>query len=324
MNQNTKQTKIYIAGHNGMVGSAIKRCLRLNGFKNIITRSHKELELTNQDAVENFFFNEKPNQVYLAAARVGGIHANQNYPAEFIYQNIMISSNVINSAFRNNVKKLLYLGSSCIYPKYANQPMTEEALLTGVLEPTNEPYAIAKITGLKICENYNRQYGESHGIDYRSIMPSNIYGPGDNYNLMDNHVIPALIQRFHKAKENNLSNVKIWGTGEALREFLFVEDLASACMLVMNIEKKNYKNLTKEMQSHINVGSGNELKIKELAFAISKIVGFKGKIKFDKSKPDGTPRKLLDSSRLLSLGWKPTVSLEDGLKKTYSSYLKQI
>ena len=202
--------------------------------------------------------------------------------------------------------------------------MTEEALLKGVLEPTNEPYAIAKITGLKICENYNRQYGESHGIDYRSIMPSNIYGPGDNYNLMDNHVIPALIQRFHKAKENNLSNVKIWGTGEALREFLFVEDLASACMLVMNIEKKNYKNLTKEMQSHINVGSGNELKIKELAFAISKIVGFKGKIKFDKSKPDGTPRKLLDSSRLLSLGWKPTVSLEDGLKKTYSSYLKQI
>lgn len=322
MSQNNYKPKIFIAGHNGMVGSAIIKYLISQGFDNIITRSHKELDLTNQSAVEDFFSNEKPNQVYLAAAKVGGIHANNTYPAEFIYQNIMISSNVIESCFRNNVKKLLYLGSSCIYPKEVVQPMTEEALLTGTLEPTNEPYAIAKIVGLKTCESYNRQFGKSHGIDYRSIMPTNIYGPGDNYHFEDSHVIPSLIRRFHEAKESNSSYVTIWGTGTPRREFLYVDDLASACVLVMNIDKKSYEKHTKPMNSHINVGSGNEITINDLAYAVANVIGFRGEIKFDPSKPNGSPRKLIESSRILSLGWKPNVSLKEGLKKTYIDFCK--
>lgn len=318
----TKQPKIYIAGHRGMVGSAIIRALKEQGQTNLITRSHAELDLTNQAAVRAFFEVEKPNHVYLAAAKVGGIHANNTYPAEFIYQNLMIEANIIDAAFNNGVKKLLFLGSSCIYPKLVPQPMREDALLTDTLEPTNEPYAIAKIAGIKLCESYNRQYGVSHGVDYRSVMPTNLYGQGDNYHPENSHVIPAMIRRFHEAKINNSTNVIIWGTGKPYREFLYVDDMAAACVHVMKLDKEIYEQHTQPMLSHINVGVGHDLTIAELAKTICKVIGFKGEIDFDTSKPDGSPRKLMDSTRLNNLGWQAKVNLEDGLTLAYQDFLK--
>lgn len=309
--------KIYVAGHRGMVGSAIVRNLQAKGFSNIVTRTHDELDLTNQAAVQAFFEAEKPDQVYLAAARVGGIHANNTFPAEFIYDNLMVQNNVIHQAFVSGVKKLLFLGSSCIYPKLAAQPMSEDALLTGKLEPTNEPYAVAKIAGIKMCESYNRQYGQSHGVDYRSVMPTNLYGPGDNYHPENSHVIPALIRRFHEAKVSNVPEVVIWGTGTPRREFLFVDDMAAASVFVMNLNKAIYDGQTHPMQSHINVGFGSDVTINELAHAVAKATGYQGNISFDPSKPDGSPRKWMDSSRLRSLGWSPLVDLESGLLEAY-------
>lgn len=313
-----KDPKIYIAGHRGMVGSAIQRNLLASGHpaSRIVTRTHAELDLTNQQAVNSFFATEKPDQVYLAAAKVGGIHANSTYPAEFIYQNLMVEANVIDAAYRNSVQKLLFLGSSCIYPKLAEQPMHEEALLTGTLEPTNEPYAIAKIAGIKLCESYNRQYG----TDYRSVMPTNLYGPGDNYHPENSHVIPALIRRFHEAKLSNAPTVTIWGSGTPKREFLYVDDMASASVYVMNLDKAGYTAHTQPMLSHINVGTGSDLTIKELAEAIAATTGFSGTIAYDRTKPDGTPRKLMDSTRLRSLGWKPETTLNDGLKHAYHDF----
>jgi len=319
----SNQPKIYIAGHRGMVGSAIVRTLQQQGHTNIIARTHAELDLTEQSAVREFFTFEKPDLVYLAAAKVGGIHANNTYPAEFIYQNLMMEANIINAAFRNGVKKLLFLGSSCIYPKLASQPMREDALLTGTLESTNEPYAIAKIAGIKLCESYNRQYGASHGVDYRSVMPTNLYGPGDNYHPENSHVIPALIRRFHEAKVNNASSVAIWGTGRPRREFLHVDDMAAACVHVMNLPKATYDQHTGSMLSHINVGYGADVTIRELAEIVSQTVGYQGQISFDTSKPDGTPRKLMDSSRLHALGWKAQVDLNVGLKAAYQDFLTQ-
>jgi len=313
--------RIYIAGHKGMVGSAIFRQLKDQEVE-IITRNRTELDLLNQQDVQNFFKNEKIDQVYLAAAKVGGIHANNTYPADFIYQNLTIQNNVIHSAFLNGVKKLLFLGSSCIYPKYANQPMKEEELLNGKLEPTNEPYAIAKISGIKMCENYNRQYGKSHGIEFRSIMPTNLYGPGDNYHPENSHVIPGLIYRFHEAKINNLESVTIWGTGIPRREFLYVDDLAEASVYLMNLDKKTYVSKLSSLSNHINVGSGKELNIRELAETIKEVINFKGTINFDASKPDGSPRKLLDSEKISKLGFKPKIGLKEGIIKTYKDYLK--
>ncbi|RTY33741.1 GDP-L-fucose synthase [Chlorobium phaeovibrioides] len=320
--------KIYVAGHRGMVGSAIVRHLIESGVpeSSIITRTHAELDLTNQVAVNEFFATEKPDQVYLAAAKVGGIHANNTYPAEFIYQNLMVECNVIDAAYRNGVDKLLFLGSSCIYPKQAPQPMREDALLTGVLEPTNEPYAIAKIAGIKLCESYNRQYG----TDYRSVMPTNLYGPGDNYHPENSHVIPALIRRFHEAKLAIQSNsplstqnsVTIWGSGTPRREFLYVDDMAAASVHVMNLDKATYEQHTEPMLSHINVGYGEDLTIKELAEAIAETTGFKGEIVFDSTKPDGTPRKLMDSTRLQSLGWRAQTTLHEGLSLAYQDFLQ--
>ncbi|MBT8529313.1 GDP-L-fucose synthase [Polynucleobacter paneuropaeus] len=314
--------KIYVAGHRGMVGSAIVRTLQSQGFTNIATRSHAQLDLTNQAQVKTFFEQEKPAQVYLAAAKVGGIHANNTFPAEFIYQNLMMEANVIHQAFEAGVKKLLFLGSSCIYPKLAPQPMAENALLTGTLESTNEPYAIAKIAGIKLCESYNRQYGQSHGIDYRSVMPTNLYGPGDNYHPENSHVIPALIRRFHEAKVSNAPEVFIWGTGTPKREFLYVDDMAAASVFVMTLSKTIYDQHTSPMQSHINVGFGNDVTITDLAKAIAKATGYSGKIGFDTSKPDGTPRKWMDSTRINRLGWQAKVDLEAGLKEAYSDFLK--
>ena len=316
--------KIYVAGHRGMVGSAIVRNLQAKGCSNIVTRTHAELDLTNQQAVKEFFEQEKPEQVYLAAAKVGGIHANNTYPAEFIYQNMMMEANVIHHAFECGVRKLLFLGSSCIYPKMAPQPMAEDALLTGQLEATNEPYAIAKIAGIKLCESYNRQYGRSHGIDYRSVMPTNLYGPGDNYHPENSHVIPALIRRFHEAKEQKLAEVVIWGTGTPMREFLYVDDMASASVFVMELDKPIYDQHTEPMQSHINVGFGSDVTIKELAEMIGGIVGYQGVISFDSSKPDGAPKKLMNSDRLKGMGWQATVQLSDGLRIAYKSFLAQI
>jgi len=312
------KNKIYIAGHNGIVGSAIVRQLqtKLNNTAQLITRTHQELDLTNQQQVDNFIAGERPNQIYLAAAKVGGIHANNIYPADFIYQNLMIQANIIHAAHKNNIQKLIFLGSSCIYPKSAKQPMKEEALLTGVLEPTNEPYAIAKIAGIKLCESYNRQYSR----DYRSVMPTNLYGPGDNYHPKNSHVIPALIRKFHEAKSDNASKVTIWGSGKPKREFLYVDDMASACVYVMNLDKEVYQQQVKPMQSHINVGTGQDLTIKQLAEGMAKVIGFKGKIEFDISKSDGTKRKLMDSTRLNSLGWRPKIDLEQGIKQTYKDY----
>lgn len=312
-----KQPKIYVAGHRGMVGSAIIRELENQGQTNIVVRTHAELDLTDQQAVRTFFENEKPDQVYLAAAKVGGIHANNTYPAEFIYQNLMMEANVIHEAFKHGVQKLLFLGSSCIYPKLVEQPMKEDALLTGVLEATNEPYAIAKIAGIKLCESYNRQYG----VDYRSVMPTNLYGVGDNYHPENSHVIPALIRRFHEAKVNHTPEVVIWGSGSPMREFLFVDDMAAASVYVMNLDKSIYDQHTEPMLSHINVGFGSDVTIKALAQTISEVVGYQGYIGFDVTKPDGTARKLMDSGRLNSLGWKAQVNLKDGLTRAYQDYL---
>ena len=315
--------KVYVAGHRGMVGSAIVRNLQEKGYANIVTRTHKELDLTNQAAVQSFFEQEKPDQVYLAAAKVGGIHANNTFPAEFIYQNLMMETNVIHQAFVHDVKKLLFLGSSCIYPKLANQPMNEDALLTGKLEPTNEPYAIAKIAGIKLCESYNRQYGQSHGIDYRSVMPTNLYGPGDNYHSENSHVIPALIRRFHEAKIGNAPEVVIWGTGTPRREFLYVDDMAAASVFVMELDKTNYDQHTQPMQSHINVGFGSDVTIAQLADEVAQATGYVGKISFDPSKPDGAPRKWMDSTRLNQLGWRAKVALKQGLQEAYREFLSR-
>jgi GDP-L-fucose synthase len=316
--------KIYVAGHRGMVGSAIVRQLLAQGHpaERIVTRTHTELDLTDQASVRAFFGAEKPDQVYLAAAKVGGIHANNTYPAEFIYSNLMVEANVIDAAFNNGVQKLLFLGSSCIYPKLAPQPMRENALLTGTLEPTNEPYAIAKIAGIKLCESYNRQYGASHGVDYRSVMPTNLYGPCDNYHPENSHVIPALIRRFHVAKVNRAPSVAIWGTGTPRREFLYVDDMAAACVHVMNLPKAIFDMHTQPMLSHINVGYGHDITIRELAETIARVIGYEGDIAFDPSRPDGTPRKFMDSNRLNELGWQAQVGLEAGLKTAYQDFLK--
>jgi GDP-L-fucose synthase len=315
--------KIYVAGHRGMVGSAIVRQLLERGVDPtaILTRTHSELDLTNQLAVQAFFAQEKPTQVYLAAAKVGGIHANNTFPAEFIYENLMIQANVIEAAFRYGVQKLLFLGSSCIYPRLAQQPMGEDALLTGTLEPTNEPYAIAKIAGIKLCESYNRQYGTSHGVDFRSVMPTNLYGPGDNYHPENSHVIPALIRRFHEAKLANASRVVIWGTGTPRREFLYVDDMAAASVHVMELPKTTYVQHTTPMQSHINVGFGSDVTIAEVAQAIAKTVGYMGDLEFDASKSDGAPRKWMDSSRLKALGWNARVNLNQGLALAYQDFV---
>ncbi|MGO3738518.1 MAG: GDP-L-fucose synthase [Marinomonas foliarum] len=315
----TKQ-RIFVAGHNGMVGSALVRQLSQDSNNEIITADRTELDLTNQQAVQRFFAEQSIDQVYLAAAKVGGIHANNTYPADFIYQNLMIEANIIHAAHVHNVQKLLFLGSSCIYPKLAEQPMREDALLTATLEATNEPYAIAKIAGIKLCESYNRQYGR----DYRSVMPTNLYGPGDNFHPENSHVIPALIRRFHEAKESNAPVVNAWGTGTPMREFLYVDDMTAASIFVMNLNKATYEKETQPMLSHINVGSGVDCTIKELTETVAKVVGYQGKIEWDPTKPDGAPRKLMDVSRLERLGWKWAVELEDGLIESYNSFLSNI
>ena len=316
---------IYVAGHRGMVGSAIVRHLLDAGHpaSHIVTRTHAELDLTDQASVRAFFAQTKPQQVYLAAAKVGGIHANNVYPADFIYQNLMIEANVIEAAFCNGVQKLLFLGSSCIYPKLAPQPMSEHALLTGPLASAHEPYAVAKIAGMKLCESYNRQFGASHGVDYRCVMPTNLYGPGDNYHPENSHVIPALIRRIHEAKVTGLREVAIWGSGRPMREFLYVDDMAAACVHVMNLPKASYERHTQPMLSHINVGYGSDLTIADLTRNVADTVGYAGQIRFDASKPDGTPRKLMDSSRLHKLGWQAKVDLPTGLALTYQDFLTQ-
>ncbi len=316
----SSKERIFIAGHRGMVGSAIVRELKRKGYTNLVVRTHQELDLTDQAAVKHFFETEKPTQVYLAAAKVGGIHANNTYPAEFIYDNLMVQSNVIHQAFLSGVKKLLFLGSSCIYPRLAPQPMSEDALLTGKLEPTNEPYAIAKIAGIKMCESYNRQYGKSHGINYRSVMPTNLYGPGDNYHPENSHVIPALIRRFHEAKQRGDAQVAIWGSGKPYREFLHVDDMARASVFVMELDQAHYQRVTEPMQSHLNVGYGSDVTIAELAQAVAKAIGYTGAIVYDATKPDGSPKKLMSSERLNVLGWKPIVSLDDGLVMAYEDF----
>lgn len=310
--------KIYLAGHRGMVGAAILRQLQQRGYGNVIVHTHAELDLTDQKAVREFMQTARPEQVILAAAKVGGIHANNEFPAEFIYQNLMMEANVIHQAWAVGCKELLFLGSSCIYPKFAEQPMQESALLTGILEPTNEPYAIAKIAGIKLCESYNRQYG----TDYRSVMPTNLYGDNDNFHPDNSHVIPAMIRKFHDAKSSGAASVALWGTGKAMREFLHVDDMASACLHVMGLSKPDYQAVTEPMMSHLNVGSGQDVTIRQLAETIRKVVGFDGEIVWDSSKPDGTPRKLMDSAKLRSLGWLPKIDLEEGLKSTYQWFLE--
>lgn len=310
--------RIFVAGHNGMVGSALVRQLSQIDNNHIITATRSELDLTDQQAVQNFFAEHSIDQVYLAAAKVGGIHANNTYPADFIYENLMIEANIIYAAHKNNVQKLLFLGSSCIYPKLADQPMREDALLTATLEPTNEPYAIAKIAGIKLCESYNRQYGR----DYRSVMPTNLYGPGDNYHPENSHVIPALIRRFHEAKEANAPVVKAWGTGKPMREFLYVDDMAAASIFVMNLDCEAYQTETQVMLSHINVGTGVDCTIKELTETVAKVVGYQGEIEWDASKPDGAPRKLMDVSCLERLGWRSEIKLEQGLGSSYKWFLE--
>ncbi len=312
--------KIYIAGHLGLVGSAIVRELEIKGYTNLLLRSHKELDLTNQMEVNNFFQDEKPDYVILAAAIVGGIHANNTYPADFIYQNMMIEANVIHSAYKSNIKRLLFLGSTCIYPKEAMQPIQEDSLLSNVLEPTNEPYAIAKIAGIKLCESYNRQYG----TDFRSVMPTNIYGINDKFHSENSHVIPALMSRFHKAKINNDSEVIVWGTGKAMREFLYVDDMAEASLFVLSLDKKTYQENTKTMLSHINVGTGKDTTIRDMAEIMKDVISFKGKLSFDTSRPDGVPRKLTDISRLSNMGWHSKINLREGLEKTYKWYVKNV
>lgn len=312
-----KETKIYIAGHTGMVGSAICRQLKTQGFSNLITRTHTELDLCQQSAVHDFMKTEKPHYVILAAAKVGGILANNEYPADFIYQNLMIEANIIHQAYQSGCKQLLLLGSSCIYPKLAAQPMKETALLTGILEPTNEPYAIAKIAGIKLCESYNRQYG----TDYRSVMPTNLYGPGDNFHPQNSHVIAGLLRRFHHAKIENKAQVEAWGTGKVRREFLFVDDMATACLQVMNLAIDSYQQHTEPMLSHINIGSGKDITIKQLIEAIVKVTEYQGVVVWNTKMPDGAPRKLLNVSRLAHLGWTYKVELEEGLKISYQWFL---
>lgn len=309
---------VLVAGQNGMVGSAIIRRLKALGYRNIITPTRQELDLLNQQVVQDFFKHNKIQQVYLAAAKVGGIYANNTYPAEFIYENLLLEANVIHAAHKANIDKLLFLGSSCIYPKLASQPIREEALLTGVLEATNEPYAIAKIAGIKLCESYNRQYNR----DYRSVMPTNLYGPNDNFQTEKNHVVPALLRRFHEAVEQRINQVIIWGSGTPRREFLHVDDLAAACVHVMELDKTTYQANTQPMLSHINVGTGKDCTIKQLAELMAKITGFNGELVFDSTKPDGTPRKLLDITRLDALGWQANISLEQGLRDTYHWFLE--
>jgi GDP-L-fucose synthase len=313
----SKHDRIFIAGHRGMVGSAIVRKLRERGYTNLITRTRTELNLVQQADVRKFFESEGIDQVYLAAAKVGGILANNTYPAEFIHQNLMIEANIIHEAWHAGIKRLLFLGSSCIYPRLAPQPMAESMLLTGVLEPTNEPYAIAKIAGIKLCESYNRQYG----TDYRSVMPTNLYGPGDNYHSENSHVIPGLLRRFHEAKQNAAPEVLIWGTGTPMREFLYVDDMAEACVHVMELDSDTYGRNTEPMLSHINIGTGDDLSIRDLATTIGQIVGYQGRIAFDTTKPDGTPRKLMDVGRLHSLGWRAQIGLRDGLALAYADFL---
>ncbi|MDI9244979.1 GDP-L-fucose synthase [Marinobacter sp. CHS3-4] len=312
--------RIFVAGHNGMVGSAIVRHLESLGHSNIVTRSHSQLDLKDMHQVQSFFLEEKIDQVYLAAAKVGGIHANNSFPAEFIYDNLMIELNVIHSAHLAGVQQLLFLGSSCIYPKFSQQPMREDALLTGVLEPTNEPYAIAKIAGIKLCESYNRQYGR----DYRSAMPTNLYGKNDNFHHENSHVIPAMMRRFHEAKETGAEEVTVWGSGEPMREFLHVDDMADASVFIMNLNHEKYADNTQPMLSHINIGTGVDCSIRELAETMKRVVGFDGELVFDTSKLDGTPRKLMDVSRLKALGWEADTTLEKGLKDTYRWYKDNI
>ncbi|UTW02463.1 GDP-L-fucose synthase [Amphritea atlantica] len=311
-------TKVFVAGHKGMVGSAICRKLAADGSVDVVTASRDELDLLSQADVARFFNEHRFDQVYLAAAKVGGIWANNEYPAEFIYQNLTIQNNVIHSAYQSGVKKLLFLGSSCIYPKLAEQPMQESALLTGVLEPTNEPYAIAKIAGIKMCESYNRQYG----VDYRSVMPTNLYGENDNFHPENSHVIPALMRRFHEAKLAGDAEVVVWGTGKPMREFLHVDDMAAASVFVMNADKDIYAANTETMLSHLNVGTGEDCTIAEMALTMAEVVGFEGEVVFDSTKPDGTPRKLMDVSKLNALGWKYSISLKDGLAMTYEWFLQ--
>jgi len=315
MNSNDK---IYVAGHNGMVGSAIVRKLREKGFVNIVTRSSLELDLTKQQDVYNFLRNKKPDYVVIAAAKVGGILANNNYPAEFIYQNLMIETNLVHGSYLAGINNLLFLGSSCIYPKESQQPIKENYLLSGHLEPTNEPYAVAKIAGIKLCESYNRQYG----TDYRSIMPTNLYGPNDNFHPKNSHVIPALIRKFHEAKVKNKSYVEVWGSGKPMREFLHVDDMAEASIYVMNIEKKILENEGHSTLSHINIGTGKDITIEYVAKIIKKSVGFNGEIIFNRDMPDGTKRKVLDVSKIERLGWRHSISLNDGLQETYDWYIK--
>jgi GDP-L-fucose synthase len=317
-----EQPKIYVAGHRGMIGSAIVRKLKSLGYNNILMRSHDELDLTNQTKVQSFFETEKPDQVYLCAAKVGGIHANNTFPAEFIYENLMIESNVIHNAWKVGVKKLLFLGSSCIYPKLPDQIIKENAMLSGQVEATNEPYAVAKIAGIKLCESYNRQYRNSHATDYRTVIPSSLYGPGDNYHSENSHVIPALIRKIHDAKIHQLPEVIVWGSGRPRREFVYIDDMATAIIHVMNLDLTEYRHHTEDMVSHINIGFGDDVTIQELAEKLVKIVGYKGKLSFDLNKSDGVLRKLMDSSLIESLGWKASVSLENGLTLTYADYLK--
>lgn len=320
MNTLPLTTRIYVAGHRGMVGSAIVRKLQAEGYENIVTRTHGELDLTSQAEVRAFFVENRIEYVVLAAAKVGGIHANNEYPADFIYENLMIECNVIHEAFATGVKSLLFLGSSCIYPKLASQPMQESALLTDTLESTNEPYALAKIAGIKLCESYNRQ----HGTDYRSVMPTNLYGPYDNYHPENSHVIPALIRRFHEAKQKSADEIVIWGTGTPMREFLHVDDMAAACFHVMNLDTGTYQASTQPMLSHINVGTGCDVTIRELAESLADVVGFQGRIVFDSSKPDGSPRKLMNVDRLRTLGWQYKIGLRDGLESAYRWYVDNL
>lgn len=320
--------KIYVAGHNGMVGSAIVRRLQtrqaMGEAMELVTRTHAELDLTDQVSVRDFFSDVQPDVVILAAAKVGGIYANNTYPADFIYQNLMMECNVLHQAWMAGVKRFLFLGSSCIYPKFAPQPMREDTLLTGTLEPTNEPYAIAKIAGIKLCESYNRQYGASHGVDYRSVMPTNLYGPGDNFHPENSHVVPAIIRRFHEAVVSGAPEVVIWGSGKPYREFLHVDDMAEASLFVLDLPKERYQTNTLPMLSQINVGTGQEVTIAELAELIAQITGFSGRIVFDSTKPDGTPRKLMDVSRLKSMGWCAKIGLREGLEDTYRWYQRSV
>ena len=320
MNPIDLRQRIFIAGHNGLVGSALVRALRRQGYTNLLTCERHEVDLADQQQVARLFQHEPIDQIYLAAATVGGIHANQHYPAEFIYTNLAIQSNVVHQAWRHGIQRLLFLGSSCIYPRLAPQPMPESALMQGALEPTNEPYAIAKIAGIKLCESYNRQYGTR----YRSVMPTNLYGPGDNYHSENSHVIPALLRRFHLAREACAPEVVVWGSGTVLREFLYVDDMASACLHVMNLSEQRYRSVTSPMMSHINIGSGKDISIAALALLIARVVGYQGAISFDPAKPDGTPRKLLDVSAIEQLGWRASCTLEDGLDETYHAYLRAL